>query len=98
MLARAPRALALARDPAHHRQVTPPECIAAVLAPHLGEHSADAVARHLCAKFDVRPGLEAGKLAELREFLRRGLVAFVGADQAAMLAAQCIGAITRHNG
>lgn len=68
-----------------------------MLAPHLGEHSADSVARHLCAKFDVQGSVDPSRLSELREFLRRGLVAFVGPEQAAMLAAQCIGAITRHN-
>jgi hypothetical protein len=73
--------------------VTPPERIAALLAPHLGEHSADSVSRHMCAKYDVRPGLEAAKLAELREFLRRGLVAFVGAEKATVLAEACVKAI-----
>lgn len=73
--------------------MTVPERIAAVLAPHLGEHSADAVARHLCAKFDVQPGLDNAKAGELREFLRRGLVAFVGAERATTLAAECIGAV-----
>jgi hypothetical protein len=70
--------------------MTVPDRIAAVLAPHLGEHSADAVARHLCAKYDVHAGLDEARLAELREFLRRGLVAFVGADKAADLAGECI--------
>lgn len=70
--------------------VSVPDKIAAVLAPHLGAHSADSVARHLCAKYDVRPGLDATRLDELREFLRRGLVAFVGTDVAVSLAEDCI--------
>jgi hypothetical protein len=73
--------------------MAPPERIAAVLAPHLGEHSADAVARHLCAKYDVKPGLGAARLAELREFLRRGLVVFVGAETAVRLSQECVAAI-----
>ena len=73
--------------------MAPPERIAALLAPHLGEHSADAVARHLCAKYDVKPGLDQARLAELREFLRRGLVAFVGAERAQQLSADCVAAI-----
>ena len=71
-----------------------PERIAAVLAPHLGEHSADAVARHLCAKYDVHAGLDQARLGELEEFLRRGLVAFVGAENAATLAGECIRKVT----
>lgn len=70
--------------------MTIPDRIAAVLAPHLGASSADAVARHVCAKYDVHTGLDARRLAELKEFLRRGLVAFVGADAAASVAAECI--------
>jgi hypothetical protein len=82
-----------AMDEAPH--MTPPDRIAAVLAPHLGEHSADAVARHLCAKYDVHPGLDAARLAELREFLRRGLVVFVGAEAADRLAEECVGVVSR---
>lgn len=69
-----------------------PESIAAVLAPHLGDHSADVVARHVCAKYGVTDtsGLPPPEvLGQLREFLRRGLVAYVGAEQAEQLAAQC---------
>jgi hypothetical protein len=64
--------------------------IASVLAPHLGAHSADVVARHVCAKYGV--GDEAPDSAtreQLREFLRRGLVAYVGAASAETLAAEC---------
>ncbi|HJS57373.1 MAG TPA: hypothetical protein VKA01_04655 [Vicinamibacteria bacterium] len=64
--------------------------IAAVLGPHLGAHSADAVARHMCAKHGIDEGIAEKKLGEFQEFMRRGLVAFVGSDRAAALAAECI--------
>jgi hypothetical protein len=64
--------------------------IAATLAPHLGAATADSVARHLCAKHDVGAGpLDAAKQQLLRDTIRRGLVAFVGAERAEDLAAQC---------
>lgn len=70
-----------------------PEKIAAVLAPHLGVHSADVVARHVCAKYGITEASDApdAKTREqLREFLRRGLVAYVGAATAAALAGECL--------
>lgn len=67
-----------------------PDKIAAVLAPHLGPLSADSVARHLCAKYAVTDSLDAEKLATLRDFLQRGLVAYVGAEKARDLAAECV--------
>lgn len=66
------------------------EKIAAVLAPHLGEHSADAVARHICAKYDIGSDAAPEQLAQLRDFLRRGLVVYVGAEAAQTLAEQCV--------
>jgi exoribonuclease II len=75
--------------------MTVPDRIAAVLAPHLGTHSADSVARHLCAKYDVHAGLDQARLDEVREFLRRGLVAFVGPEAAATLAGECIRTVTQ---
>jgi hypothetical protein len=69
-----------------------PEMIATVLAPHLGDHSADVVARHVCSKYGILEGSEipdAAVLAQLREFLRRGLVAYVGPEKAEALAAEC---------
>jgi hypothetical protein len=69
-----------------------PALIADVLAPHLGAATADAVARHLCAKHGVGDGpLEPWRSEQLRETLRRGLVAFVGADKARTLADRCLG-------
>jgi hypothetical protein len=65
------------------------EKVAALLAPHLGAQSADVVARHICAKYGVEEGASAEQLARLSEFLRRGLVAYVGTEKAAELAAQC---------
>jgi hypothetical protein len=69
--------------------VTLAEHIAATLSPALGPHTADVVARHLCTKFGVGDDVDAippAQLAELREFLRRGLVAYVGPERAAELA------------
>jgi hypothetical protein len=69
------------------------EHIAATLSPALGPHTADVVARHLCTKFGVGDSLSAIAPAlrdELREFLRRGLVAYVGQEQAAELAASAV--------
>lgn len=69
-----------------------PAQIADVLAPHLGAATADAVARHLCAKHGIGEGPVApGQSDALRETLRRGLVAFVGAQQARELADRCLG-------
>jgi hypothetical protein len=69
-----------------------PALITKVLAPHLGAATADAVARHLCAKHGVGEGpLEPWRSDQLRETLRRGLVAFVGAEQARRLADRCLG-------
>jgi len=70
--------------------MTAADRIAAVLSPHLGAHSADAVARHMCAKHGIAEGAAEAKLGEFQELLRRGLVAFVGTDRAAALAADCI--------
>ncbi len=64
--------------------------IAQVLTPHLGASTADAVARHLCAKHGVGEGpAEPAVLVALQETIRRGLVAFVGADRAKELAGLC---------
>jgi hypothetical protein len=65
--------------------------ITEILRPHMGEHTADSVARHLCAKHGVGDGpISAETLAQLHETLRRGLVAFVGAPRAEELARQCL--------
>jgi hypothetical protein len=62
--------------------------MASVLAPHMGALSADAFARHICAKYAIDDADEADeadrreKLEELRDFLRRGLVAYLGAEKA----------------
>jgi len=66
-----------------------PAKIAAVLAPHLGEHSADVVARHMCAKYGVDETASEEQIEQLTDFLRRGLVAYVGADMARDLAVEC---------
>lgn len=68
------------------------EHITATLTPELGAHSADAVARHLCAKYGINDSdqVDPEKLEQLRDFLRRGLVAYVGADRADALARTAI--------
>lgn len=66
-----------------------PERIATILAPHLGELSADTVARHVCAKYELSDSASAQQMKQLAEFLRRGLVAYVGADKAKELSAEC---------
>jgi hypothetical protein len=68
-----------------------PGRIATILGPHLGPSIADSVARHLCAKHEIGDGvIEASRSERLRETLRRGLVAFVGAEQASKLADECL--------
>ncbi len=67
-----------------------PARIAQVLTPHLGANTADAVARHLCAKHGVGESpVDIATQAALQETIRRGLVAFVGAQQADELARLC---------
>ena len=67
------------------------EHITRVLTPHLGATTADSAARHLLAKHGIGEGpVPPDKLGLLRETLRQGLVAFVGADRAAELAARCL--------
>lgn len=65
--------------------------ITRVLTPHLGGHTADSVARHLCAKHALlgEGPLDPGKVRELQDTIRRGLVAFVGAEKADELARSC---------
>jgi hypothetical protein len=68
-----------------------PARIAQVLTPHLGANTADAVARHLCAKHGVGEGpVDPAMLEALQETLRRGLVAFVGPQRADDLARLCL--------
>lgn len=67
-----------------------PERIAAVLTPDLGANTADAVARHLCAKHGASEGPVGGEtLRRLHGTIRQGLVAFVGPEKAATLADRC---------
>jgi hypothetical protein len=67
------------------------ERITQVLTPHLGGHTADSVARHLCAKHALlgEGPVDPEKARELRDTIRRGLVAFVGPDQAEQIARSC---------
>ena len=66
--------------------------ITAVLTPPLGANTADAVTRHLLAKHGVVAGgaVDADTARVLQDTLRRGLVAFVGPEQAQVLATRCL--------
>ena len=56
----------------------------------LGMNTADAVARHLCAKHGITDGpIVPSKTRALQHTVRRGLVAFVGPERAAELASLC---------
>jgi hypothetical protein len=67
------------------------ERITRVLTPHLGAHTADSVARHLCAKHELmgEAPQEPEKIRQLQDTIRRGLVAFVGPEKAEQLARSC---------
>jgi hypothetical protein len=67
------------------------ERITRVLTPHLGAHTADSVARHLCAKHELMDVASADddKVRQLQDTIRRGLVAFVGPEKAEQLARSC---------
>lgn len=72
-----------------------PERIAAVLTPDLGANTADAVARHLCAKHGAGEGpVDPETLRRLHGTIRQGLVAFVGPEKAAALADRCFPEVT----
>ena len=73
--------------------MTVPERLTEILAPHLGAYSAESVSVHLCAKYRVEAGLTPDKVEQLRDFLRRGLVAYVGAEAAERLAEECAQAL-----
>jgi len=73
------------------------ERMAALLAPDLGEHTADVVARHICAKFGVEESCDAATLERVADFLRRGLVAYVGAERAQALAESCVAAASERS-
>lgn len=75
--------------------MTLPERMAAVLAPELGENTADVVCRHVCAKFGAEDGCDGAVLQQVGDFLRRGLVAYVGAERARELAERCLEAAAR---
>jgi hypothetical protein len=66
--------------------------ITAVLTAPLGANTADAVTRHLLAKHGVAAGqaIDAQTASVLQDTLRRGLVAFVGGEQAQVLASRCL--------
>lgn len=64
--------------------------IAEALSPHLGAHTSDVVARHLCAKYEVGDDATPEDLAKLQDFLRQGLVAYLGAEKAESVAAECM--------
>jgi hypothetical protein len=66
--------------------------ITEVLTAPLGANTADAVTRHLLAKHGVAAGapVDPDTVRALHDTLRRGLVAFVGPEQAQVLASRCL--------
>jgi aryl-alcohol dehydrogenase-like predicted oxidoreductase len=66
------------------------ERICELLTPHMGFFTADATARHICAKFQIGDSPDEEQARQLRDFLRKGLVAYVGAATAESLAAECV--------
>jgi len=76
---------AQARPPATiqpHRMTT-------LLAARLGFFTAEEVVRHVCARFESSDFSDEKQLAELREFLRRGLLGYMEPSAAADLAGKC---------
>jgi hypothetical protein len=61
-----------------------------VLTPHMGAFSADAAARHVCAKLQIGDTPDEQQLKRLYDYLRQGLVAYVGPERAEVLAAECV--------
>ena len=61
-----------------------------MLTPHLGAFTADTVARHVCAKLQIGDSADPEQLDRLREFIRRGLVAYVDSEGADSLASECV--------
>jgi len=66
------------------------ERICGLLTPYVGSFTADATARHICAKFQIGESPDEEQARKLCDFLRKGLVAYVGAATAESLAAQCL--------
>ena len=60
-----------------------------LLTPRLGYFTAEEVVRHVCARFKSADFADENQLAELREFLRRGLLAYMEPSAAGDLAARC---------
>ncbi len=51
--------------------------------------------RHVCAKFGAEDGCDGAVLQQVGDFMRRGLVAYVGAERARELAERCLEAAAR---
>jgi hypothetical protein len=66
------------------------ERICELLTPYVGFFTADATARHICAKFHIGDSPDEEQARRLCDFLRKGLVAYVGAATAESLAAECL--------
>lgn len=62
----------------------------AVLTPELGFFTAEEVVRHVCTQFQIENSATAEQLTTLQEFLRRGLLAYVGPEAALDLASRCV--------
>jgi hypothetical protein len=68
------------------------ERVTTTLGPERGAHTADAAARRRCAKYGVTDdgGADVAKVDLLREFRRRGPVAYVGPERAQPLAMEAL--------
>jgi len=60
-----------------------------LLTPRLGFFTAEEVVRHVCARFQSADFRDEKQLEDLREFLRRGLLAYMEPSAAEELAARC---------
>jgi len=60
-----------------------------LLTPRLGYFTAEEVVKHVCARFKAADFSDENQIRELKEFLRRGLLAYVDPGAAEQLAASC---------
>ena len=65
------------------------EHLTSVLTPQLGFFTAEEVVRHVCTQLQIEDSANEGQLAELREFLRRGLPAYVAPELVEDLVSRC---------
>lgn len=84
-----PEEAAPAPAPPRPHATIQPHRMTTLLAARLGFFTAEEVVRHVCARFESADFSDEKQLAELREFLRRGLLGYMDASAAEDLAAKC---------